>query len=80
MKRELLEDLEAISQNLPKNTIDEIINRLGGKSKVAELTGRKGRVVYNTAEEAYYELRTDNCNTDNMINIQGIILNDCKWD
>lgn len=37
MKRELLERLEKLSEDLPPNTLDELIDELGGPENVAEV-------------------------------------------
>ena len=37
MKKELLEKLEILSQDLPPNTLDELIDDLGGPDYVAEV-------------------------------------------
>lgn len=37
MKRELLEKLEHLAENLPPNTLDELIDELGGPENVAEV-------------------------------------------
>jgi hypothetical protein len=45
MKEEMLQRLEKLAQNLPANTLDQLIDELGGPENVSEMTGRKGRVV-----------------------------------
>lgn len=37
MKRELLDQLEAIGDRLPPNTLDQLIDELGGTENVAEV-------------------------------------------
>lgn len=37
MKRQLLEQLEELSEDLPPNTLDELIDELGGPENVAEV-------------------------------------------
>lgn len=37
MKKELLEQLEDLSEDLPPNTLDELIDELGGPENVAEV-------------------------------------------
>ncbi|XP_039627928.1 protein strawberry notch homolog 1 isoform X2 [Polypterus senegalus] len=59
MKRELLEELEKLSGDLPPNTLDELIDDLGGPDNVAEMTGRKGRVVSNDDGSISYESRSE---------------------
>lgn len=38
MKRELLEELEQLAESLPPNTLDELIDELGGPENVAEVS------------------------------------------
>ncbi|XP_048115887.1 protein strawberry notch homolog 1 isoform X1 [Alosa alosa] len=59
MKRHLLEELEKLSEQLPPNTLDELIDELGGPENVAEMTGRKGRVVSNDDGSISYESRSE---------------------
>lgn len=57
MKRELLEDIEVLGPRLPSNTLDELIEKLGGKDAVAEMTGRKGRMIMTNSGIIQYESR-----------------------
>ncbi|XP_072096853.1 protein strawberry notch homolog 1 [Mobula birostris] len=59
MKRELLEKLDRLAEDLPPNTLDELIDELGGPDNVAEMTGRKGRVVSNDDGSISYESRSE---------------------
>ncbi|MGH0166466.1 UNVERIFIED_CONTAM: hypothetical protein FKN15_005278 [Acipenser sinensis] len=59
MKRELLDKLEKLAEDLPPNTLDELIDELGGPDNVAEMTGRKGRVVSNDDGSISYESRSE---------------------
>ncbi|XP_048467722.1 protein strawberry notch homolog 1 [Rhincodon typus] len=59
LKRELLEKLEMLAEDLPPNTLDELIDELGGPDNVAEMTGRKGRVVSNDDGSISYESRSE---------------------
>ncbi|XP_041666494.1 protein strawberry notch homolog 1 isoform X3 [Cheilinus undulatus] len=59
MKRNLLEKLEELAEDLPPNTLDELIDELGGPENVAEMTGRKGRVVSNDDGSITYESRSE---------------------
>uniref|UniRef100_A0A8C7QI12 Protein strawberry notch homolog 1 n=1 Tax=Oncorhynchus mykiss TaxID=8022 RepID=A0A8C7QI12_ONCMY len=59
MKRDLLDQLDKLAQDLPPNTLDELIDELGGPDNVAEMTGRKGRVVSNDDGSISYESRSE---------------------
>jgi len=51
--------IERLGKLLPPNTLDSLINLLGGPKYVAELTGRRGRVVARVGTgDVEYELRT----------------------
>jgi hypothetical protein len=59
IKTNLLAAIERLGKLLPANTLDSLINLLGGPQYVAEMTGRKGRVVAREGTgEVEYELRT----------------------
>ncbi|XP_026279435.1 protein strawberry notch isoform X2 [Frankliniella occidentalis] len=58
MKEELLADIEELGDRLPPNTLDQLIDELGGPENVAEMTGRKGRVV-QTDGGIQYESRSE---------------------
>ncbi|KAL4001691.1 P-loop containing NTP hydrolase pore-1 family protein [Acanthocheilonema viteae] len=57
IKAELLAAVERLSPRLPPNTLDQLIDELGGPEYVAEMTGRKGRVVCREDGDVEYELR-----------------------
>uniref|UniRef100_A0A1Q3F8H9 Putative nuclear helicase mop-3/sno dead-box superfamily n=1 Tax=Culex tarsalis TaxID=7177 RepID=A0A1Q3F8H9_CULTA len=59
MKDELLTKIERLGERLPANTLDQLIDELGGPENVAEMTGRKGRVVQNEDGTIQYESRSE---------------------
>ncbi|XP_074602022.1 protein strawberry notch isoform X2 [Brevipalpus obovatus] len=60
MRDELIHNLEAMNSALPPNTLDELVEELGGSDAVAEMTGRKGRVISDNNGSILYESRTEN--------------------
>jgi len=58
MKTNLLQQLDVIAPYLPPNTLDELIDELGGPAHVAEMTGRKGRVLAKENGSFAYEQRS----------------------
>lgn len=59
MKDNLLSKIERLGDKLPPNTLDQLIDELGGPENVAEMTGRKGRVVQNDNGTIQYESRSE---------------------
>lgn len=59
MKETLLRKIEKLGDKLPPNTLDQLIDELGGPENVAEMTGRKGRVVQNEDGSIQYESRNE---------------------
>jgi hypothetical protein len=55
MKAALLRRIEALQ--LPPNFLDQLIDELGGTRAVAEMTGRRGRVVRDLRGQGVFELR-----------------------
>ena len=51
--------LDALGDSLPPNTLDQLIDDLGGTECVAEMTGRKGRVVTTDDGSIQYESRSE---------------------
>ncbi|XP_045467841.1 protein strawberry notch isoform X1 [Harmonia axyridis] len=59
MKEDLLSKIERLGEKLPPNTLDQLIDELGGPENVAEMTGRKGRVVQTEDGGIQYESRSE---------------------
>ncbi|XP_032160742.1 protein strawberry notch homolog 2 isoform X3 [Mustela erminea] len=59
LKRDLLAKVRALGRELPVNTLDELIDQLGGPERVAEMTGRKGRVVSRPDGTVAFESRAE---------------------
>ncbi|KAL5282206.1 sno family protein [Megaselia abdita] len=59
MKDDLLVKIDKLGDRLPPNTLDQLIDELGGPENVAEMTGRKGRVVQNDNGTIQYESRSE---------------------
>ncbi len=59
MKEELLAKIEKLGSDLPANTLDQLIDELGGPENVSEMTGRKGRVVQDESGDVRYESRSE---------------------
>lgn len=59
MKDELLAKIDKLGEQLPANTLDQLIDELGGPENVAEMTGRKGRVVQSDDGSIQYESRSE---------------------
>ncbi|KAG8454621.1 hypothetical protein GDO86_001007 [Hymenochirus boettgeri] len=67
MKMDLLAKVETLGKELPLNTLDELIDQFGGPENVAEMTGRKGRVVRRSNGTVGYESRAEqNLSIDNV--------------
>ena len=47
----------ASSLELPANPLDDLTKRLGGPSKVAEMTGRKGQLIKEDGATVVYQKR-----------------------
>ncbi|KAF6018566.1 hypothetical protein EB796_023110 [Bugula neritina] len=55
---------------LPDSALDALIDKLGGPTQVAEMTGRRGRIVrYSPAERPQHELRQATCVSDQSLNV-----------
>ena len=68
-KATLMRQVHGLGKRMPSNTLDTLIDELGGKDNVAELTGRKGRVVQSDYGKITYETRSDGEVSQEMINL-----------
>ncbi|KAK3855126.1 hypothetical protein Pcinc_038450 [Petrolisthes cinctipes] len=59
LKADLLKSIDNLGRKLPPNTLDQLIDELGGPENVAEMTGRKGRVVSSDDGQVMYESRSE---------------------
>ncbi|XP_016944641.3 protein strawberry notch homolog 1 [Drosophila suzukii] len=64
----LLEKIEILGKKLPPNTLDKLISDLGGTNLVAEMTGRRGRVVRTEYDGYKYEPRCENDSSMDLVN------------
>ncbi|XP_065892542.1 protein strawberry notch homolog 1-like isoform X2 [Dysidea avara] len=69
MKEELLKKVELLSSHLPANTLDQLIDELGGPECVAEMTGRRGRMVSLLDGSVQYQLRSEDDVSLELLNI-----------
>ncbi|XP_068140530.1 protein strawberry notch [Drosophila tropicalis] len=68
MREALLNKIEITGRRLPPNTLDKLIADLGGPNMVAEMTGRRGRVIYDEFDGYKYESRCDSDATTDLVN------------
>ncbi|XP_005083383.2 protein strawberry notch homolog 2 isoform X1 [Mesocricetus auratus] len=59
LKQGLLAKVRTLGRELPVNTLDQLIHQLGGPERVAEMTGRKGRVVSRPDGSVVFESRAE---------------------
>lgn len=71
LKTDLLKGIENLGRKLPPNTLDQLIDELGGPENVAEMTGRKGRVVQSDDGQVMYESRSEADVPLEILNIRG---------
>ena len=67
LRNRLLE--EADSLNLPFSALDDLIDKLGGNANVAEMTGRKGRLVRSPTGAVTFQLRGAQDDDVDQVNI-----------
>ena len=66
LREEIMIKIERLGKHLPANTLDQLIDELGGPTNVSEMTGRKGRVVMDEVSgDVRYESRSDFINEIN---------------
>lgn len=66
IKKDLLAKVAALE--LPPNFLDELVDELGGPKAVAEMTGRRGRIVRDARGRGVFELRAkpDSADMDSL--------------
>ncbi|XP_020810119.1 protein strawberry notch homolog 1 isoform X2 [Drosophila serrata] len=64
----LLDKIEVLGRRMPSNTLDKLISELGGTKLVAEMTGRRGRVVRAEFEGYKYEPRCESDTSMDLVN------------
>ncbi|XP_055343644.1 protein strawberry notch homolog 1-like isoform X2 [Paramacrobiotus metropolitanus] len=69
LKQDVLDKFADLSDRLPPNTLDDLIDQLGGPEVVAEMTGRKGRVVATEGGGVQYEARNESDVALEMLNL-----------
>lgn len=77
LKSDLLKSIENLGRKLPPNTLDQLIDELGGPENVAEMTGRKGRVVQSDDGQVMYESRSETDVPLEILNIRGELYSPC---
>ncbi|KAJ6655162.1 hypothetical protein lerEdw1_005640 [Lerista edwardsae] len=70
MKQALLSRVMTLGKELPLNTLDELIDHFGGPEHVAEMTGRKGRVVRRPDGSVTYESRAEQSLSIDHVNLK----------
>ncbi|XP_020803666.1 protein strawberry notch-like [Drosophila serrata] len=70
IKHELLRKIELLGSILPSNSIDQIIDELGGTEFVAEMTERRGRFVENDDGSLKYNMRINSRASVDLLNIK----------
>ncbi len=69
MQNLLLRHIEKLGRYLPPSSLDELIEKLGGPSRVAEMTGRRGRMVTDDHGRVLYESRREGDIAMEVINL-----------
>ncbi|XP_029469257.1 protein strawberry notch homolog 2 isoform X2 [Rhinatrema bivittatum] len=70
MKMDLMMKVKTLGKDLPLNTLDELIDQFGGPDYVAEMTGRKGRVVRRADGAITFESRAEQCLSIDNVNLK----------
>jgi hypothetical protein len=71
IRKELLEKIEKLGDKMPTNTLDHLIDELGGPSDVAEMTGRKMRLIQVDSGKIEYQSRAESDVALDHINLTG---------
>ncbi|VDN09853.1 unnamed protein product, partial [Dibothriocephalus latus] len=69
MQSLILRYIDKLGKYLPPSSLDDLIEKLGGPSRVAEMTGRRGRVIVDESGRILYESRRESDVTLEVINL-----------
>ncbi|KAA0186991.1 hypothetical protein HAZT_HAZT003034 [Hyalella azteca] len=70
LRNNLLRQIKGLGKRLPPNTLDHLVDQLGGPEYVAEMTGRKKRLVQSESGNILCEARAEG-EVNDLLNFKG---------